>query len=100
MNPRRTPELVSIYLAPDPMNGLEDAIDLSGNIKDGVLSVDVPEGKWQLYAMIKFESFASVINGAPGAAGSILNHMDAAAVRHYLDHMTDAIEVKIGSLSG
>ena len=100
VNPRRTPELVSIYLAPDPMNGLEDAIDLSGNIKDGVLSVDVPEGKWQLYAMIKFESFASVINGAPGAAGSILNHMDAAAVRHYLDHMTDAIEVKIGSLSG
>ena len=71
VNPRRTPELVSICLAPDPMNGLEDAVDLSQNIKDGVLRVDVPEGKWQLYAMVKFESFASVINGAPGAAGSI-----------------------------
>ena len=81
VNPRRAPELVSICLAPDPMNGLEDAIDLSGKIKDGILKVDVPEGKWQLYAMVKFESFASVINGAPGAAGSILNHMDAAAVR-------------------
>ena len=100
VNPRRTPELVSICLAPDPMNGLEDAVDLSKNIKDGVLRVDVPEGKWQLYAMVKFESFASVINGAPGAAGSILNHMDAVAVRHYLDHMTDAIEKRIGPLSG
>ena len=100
VNPRRTPELVSICLAPDPIGSLEEAIDLSGNIKDGVLTVDVPEGKWQLYAMVKFDSFASVINGAPGAAGSILNHMDAAAVRHYLDHMADAIEKRIGPLSG
>ena len=100
VNPRRTPELVSICLAPDPIGSLEEAIDLSGNIKNGVLTVDVPEGKWQLYAMVKFDSFASVINGAPGAAGSILNHMDAAAVRHYLDHMADAIEKRIGPLSG
>ena len=100
VNPRRTPELVSICLAPDPINGLDEAVDLSGNIKDGVLTVDVPDGKWQLYAMVKFESFASVINGAPGAAGSILNHMDAKAVRGYLEHMADAIEVKVGPLSG
>ena len=100
VNPRRTPELVSICLAPDPINGLDEAVDLSGNVKDGVLTVDVPEGKWQLYAMVKFESFASVINGAPGAAGSILNHMDAKAVRGYLDHMADAIEAKVGPLSG
>ena len=99
-NPRRTPELVSICLAPDPMNSLDEAIDLKGNIKDGVITVDVPEGKWQLYAMVKFESFASVINGAPGAAGSILNHMDARAVRKYLDHMADEIEAKLGPLSG
>ena len=100
VNPRRTPELVSMYLVPDPVNSLDDKIDLTGNIKDGVLDINVPEGKWQLYALVKFESFASVINGAPGAAGSILNHMDAAAVRHYLDHMADAIEAKLGPLSG
>ena len=99
VNPRRTPELVSILLAPDPIGGLDEAIDLSDKVKDGVLTVDVPEGKWQLYAMVKYESFASVINGAPGAAGSILNHMDATAVRHYLDHMADAIEGRIGPLS-
>ena len=100
VNARRTPELVSIYLVPDPIGGLDEAIDLSGKVKDGVLTVDVPEGKWQLYAMVKFDSFASVINGAPGAAGSILNHMDAAAVRRYLNHMVDTIEDRIGPLSG
>lgn len=99
VNTSRTPELVSVFLAPDPVNDLSETIDLSGNIKDDVITVDVPKGDWQLYALVKYESFACVINGAPGAAGSILNHMDAAAVRHYLDNMADTIEGKIGPLS-
>ena len=99
VNISRTPELVSVFLAPDPVNDLSETIDLSGNIKDDVITVDVPQGDWQLYALVKYESFACVINGAPGAAGSILNHMDAAAVRHYLDNMADTIEGKIGPLS-
>ncbi len=99
VNTSRTPELVSVFLAPDPVNDLSETIDLSGNIKDDVITVDVPKGNWQLYALVKYESFACVINGAPGAAGSILNHMDATAVRHYLDNMADTIEGKIGPLS-
>ena len=99
VNPRRQPELVSVLLVPDPVNSLDEAIDLSGNIHGGILDVMVPEGDWQLYAMVKYDSFACVINGAPGAAGSILNHMDAKAVRHYLDRMADAIEAKLGPLS-
>jgi len=99
VNPRRTCELVSAYLAPDPMNDLSEAIDVTDKFVDDVLDIQVPEGKWQLYAMVKYKSFACVINGAPGAAGSILNHMDAAAVRHYLDNMADKIEAKIGPLS-
>lgn len=39
-----------------------------------------------------------MINGAPGAAGSILNHMDKKAVRKYLDHMADTIQNRIGPL--
>jgi hypothetical protein len=49
--------------------------------------------------LVKFDSFASVINGAPGAAGPILNHMDKSAVRKYLDHMSDTIQEKTGPLS-
>lgn len=99
VNPRRTPELVSMLLAPDPINDLSEAIDVTDRIKDGVLRMDIPEGKWQLYSMVKYNSFACVINGAPGAAGSILDHMDAKAVRGYLDNMSRTIEAKTGPLS-
>ena len=99
VNPRRTPELVSMYLVPDPINDLSEAVDITGKFADDVISFDVPSGDWQIYALVRYDSFASVINGAPGAAGSILNHMDASAVRHYLDHMADTIEDKTGPLS-
>ena len=99
-NTRRIPHLVQALLVPDPISSLDQAIDVTDKFVDDVISIDVPaEGKWQFYAMVRYESFACVINGAPGAAGSILNHMDAKAVRKYLDHMNGAIEAKLGPLS-
>ena len=99
-NPRRTCELVSMKLAPDPIDDLSQVVDVTDKFVDDVITLDIPEGKHVIYALIRFDSFASVINGAPGAAGSILNHMDESAVRGYLNHMTDAIEAKTGPLSG
>ena len=98
-NPRRHPELISLLLTPDPINSLEEAVDVTDKIEDDVISMDIPEGKHQIYALVRYESFASVINGAPGAAGSILNHMDREAVRKYLNNMSDKIEAKLGPLS-
>ena len=98
-NPSRTFEILSLKLVPDPMNSLNDAIDLSEKRNDEIIKVDIPKGKHVFYATIKVESFASVINGAPGAAGHILNHMDAVAVRKYLDRMSDTIQKKTGPLS-
>ena len=99
-NPRRTCELVSMKLAPDPINDLSEVVDVTDKFVDDVITLDIPEGPHFIYALIRFDSFASVINGAPGAAGSILNHMDAKAVRKYLDKMSDTIEAKTGPLSG
>jgi len=99
VNPRRSCKLVCAKLVPDPIDNLDQVIELTDKFEDGVISMNVPEGKYMFYALVKFESFACVINGAPGAAGSILNHMDAAAVRKYLDHMSDTIEAKTGPLS-
>lgn len=98
-NPARTAEILSLKLVPDPMSGLDQVVDLSDKKRDEIISVDVPAGKYVFYALVKFNSFASVINGAPGAAGHILNHMDKAAVRKYLDHMSDTIQQKTGPLS-
>jgi hypothetical protein len=98
-NPRRTCEILSLKLVPDPMNSLDQVIELSAKRKDETIKVNVPEGKYILYALVKVNAFACVINGAPGAAGSILNHMDKTAVRKYLDHMSDTIQKKTGPLS-
>jgi len=98
--PGRTFRLVSLKLVPDPMNSLDQVTDLSDKKDDQIIRIDIPEGKHVLYALVKVDSFASVINGAPGAAGPILNHMNKAAVRKYLDHMSDTIQKKTGPLSG
>lgn len=99
VNPRRTCEIISLKLVPDPMGNLSQVIELSDQRKNETIKFEVPDGKYVFYALVKFNSFANVINGAPGAAGSILNHMDKAAVRKYLDHMSDTIQKKTGPLS-
>lgn len=95
----RTFEILSIKLVPDPMSSLDQVIELSDKRKDEIIQIDVPAGKYVFYALIKVNSFANVINGAPGASGPILNHMDKVAVRKYLDHMSDTIQNKTGPLS-
>lgn len=95
----RTFEILSIKLVPDPMSSLDQVIELSDKRKDEIIQIDVPAGKYVFYALIKVNSFANVINGAPGASGPILNHMDKVAVRKYLDRMSDTIQNKTGPLS-
>ncbi len=81
------------------MDGLEGVIDLSDQLGNEVISVNVPDGKYVFYALVKVNAFASVINGAPGAAGPILNQLDKQAVNKYLHHMSDTIQAKTGPLS-
>jgi hypothetical protein len=96
----RTPQLLSLRLAPDPISRLEDETDLSHLINSNdLIRIDIPEGKHVLYALVKINAFGEVINGAPGADGPTLNHLDKAAVTTYLNHMSDAIERRTGALS-
>jgi len=97
--PGRTFDLISLKLVPDPVNSPDEAIDLNDKLNDEVIRFKIPEGRHYLYAVVRVSSFASVINGAPGAAGPILNHLDRKAVRKYLDHMSDSIQKQTGPLS-
>ena len=97
--PGRTFKILSLNLVPDPMSSLDQVIELSDKRNDQIIKLDIPKGKFVFYALVKVDSFASVINGAPGAAGPILNHMDKNAVRKYLDHMSDTIQKRTGPLS-
>lgn len=97
--PGRTFEILSLKMVPEPMESLDQVIELSDQRQNELIQVKVPEGKHVFYALVKVNSFASVINGAPGAAGPILNHMDKKAVKKYLNHMSDTIQEKTGPLS-
>jgi hypothetical protein len=97
--PGRIFEIESLKLVPEPMSSLDQVIELSDQRNKELIQLNVPEGKYVFYALVKVNSFASVINGAPGAAGPILNHMDKDAVKKYLYNMSDTIQKKTGPLS-
>lgn len=98
--PGRTMEMVSVKLTPSVINSVEDIKDLSEQIPHGTIRYKIPAGNYVLYALVKITGFMQVIQGAPGATGAVLNHYDKDAVKKYLGKMVDAIQEKIGPLSG
>lgn len=95
-NPLRSPILMDLKLSQDPIAAIETTIDFSNQINNDIIKIDVPEGKHCIYALVKFKSFAKVINGAPGASGSILNHLNKQAVESYLNRMSSTMQDRIG----
>ncbi|MBP9990651.1 MAG: glycoside hydrolase family 2 [Bacteroidales bacterium] len=100
-NPDRTFELVSLKLAPDTISSLDQIIDIPIPIGDTLVLSDYSSpsaGHYFLYALVRVRSFACVINGAPGAAGSIVDHMNAEAVKRFLNQMLSRLEAKLGPM--
>jgi hypothetical protein len=58
---------------------------------DGSAAFDVPAGEHLVYLGVRQTGFTHVKMGAPGADGPVVDHFDAAAVRHYLDTMSAAL---------
>ena len=86
-----TAEIVSLQLVPAKMESLSQVVDLKEFIKGKTVKTEIPEGDYFIYALIRFTSFADVINGAPGASGPILDHFNATTVRKYLDRMSTTL---------
>jgi hypothetical protein len=95
----RTMELLSVKLVPDPINSMDDVVDLSDQISQGRIKIQVPEGKFAIYSLVKVTGFMKVIQGTPGGDGPVLNHFDEKAVIKYLNKMSDTIQNKMGPLS-
>lgn len=96
----RVPHLLSLQLVPEPLGSLGQVIDLSDKINEKkAFTIQIPEGKYALYALVRIDSFGAVISGAPGAQGPTLNHLDSTAVKKYLNHMSDAIQAQLGPLA-
>ena len=107
-NKERQFELVDLFVVPDSVYSIYQRNDLylpGDTIKIYPINQITtgwhpsPTGKYMLYALVRCTSFASVINGAPGASGPILDHMNQAAVRHFLDNMQRRLEGRLGPMS-
>ena len=91
-------DLVMVRLLPKTSEQFTEGEDLTGQITNDVLSVDVPVGNHVLYYVVKLTGYMAVINGAPGAAGPVLNHYNKPAVKNYLDRISGHITGKIGNM--
>lgn len=98
--PGRTMEIMAVKMAPDPLLNLDLVKDYTDQIKGETIRIHIPKGKFVLFGLVKVKGSMEVINGAPGANGPVLNHYNEAAVKKYLNHMTDSIQKQIGPLTG
>ncbi len=84
-------EIEGIRLARYEMDDFDPGKELMDEVQDGAITFDVPEGRYVLYYLVKLTGFQAVINGAPGAAGPVLNHYNKTAVEKYLNRMSDGL---------
>ena len=84
-------EIEGIRLTKYDMKEFDPGLELMDQVQDGNIIFEVPEGKHVLYYLVKLTGFQAVINGAPGAAGPVLNHYNKSAVEKYLNRMSDGL---------
>jgi hypothetical protein len=95
------PELFFLRLVPAGATGSADVVDLIESVdKSGRVSFNVSEGEFDLFIGTFQTGFRSVSNGAPGSDGPVLDHMNSAAVRSYLNKLSDALEAVLGGELG
>ncbi|MDR1455315.1 MAG: glycoside hydrolase family 2 [Tannerella sp.] len=93
-------EIHSLCLAPLEMSVFTPAKTVPFEKGSLTVDIDVPEGEHVLYTLLKVTGFQSVINGAPGAAGPVLNHYNQEAVDKFLNRMSDHLFPAIQGLKG
>ena len=94
------PECQFIYLAPVDISHISQSIDVKSQIKDDQLTVKVPPGKHVIHVGLVQEGFSEVHQGSPGAMGPVLDHYNAAALRSFLDKMSNALGPVLGGKLG
>ena len=91
-------DLLMARLLPKNSNEFMEGEDLMSSIRNKELSISVPEGSYVLYYVVKLTGYMAVINGAPGAAGPVLNHYSKVATEDYLNRISGFINGKIGNM--
>ncbi|MDR1224431.1 MAG: glycoside hydrolase family 2 [Tannerella sp.] len=88
-------EIEALCLAPSQMDTFAQPQWLPFDRTREMLEIQVPEGEYVLYALVKVTGFQSVIRGTAGAGGPVLNHYDRDATLRYLNRMSDGLFPKL-----
>jgi hypothetical protein len=94
------PECQFIYMAPVNISKVSQSIEIRHLIKDDRLTVEVPPGKHMIHVGLVQEGFSEVHQGSPGAMGPVLDHYNAAALRSFLDRMSNVLGPVLGGKLG
>lgn len=97
-NPDSYKELFALRLAPAKLENLDSVVNLDAEVGKDTITVNIPAGDYVLYSLVNITGYMSVIYGAPGAQGPVLNHYNKEAVQKYVNRMSDALTPKIGKL--
>lgn len=107
-NPDRQFQLVDIFMVPDTVEDVSQRNNLYLPDGDSIVISPIVQisntwrpssnGRYVFYALVRCVSFASVINGAPGASGPILDHMNREAVQGFLHNMSSVLEHRLGPM--
>lgn len=95
----RKMELLELNIVPDPMISMDQVINVTNQVVNEGLKIDLPKGNFAVYGLVKIHSFMKVIQGAPGGAGPVLNHFDEKAVKSYLNKISGTIQNRMGPLA-
>lgn len=92
-------EILDLSIVPDPLTSMDQVKNITDQVIDDGVKIDLPKGKFAVYGLVKINRFMRVIQGAPGGRGPVLNHYNEKAVKKYLNKITDSIENRIGPLA-
>ena len=88
-------ELLYLRLMPKKIDAFTEGIRYDSLTGRHSITIDVPPGDHVLYCFVKLTGYMSVILGAPGAKGPVLNHFDRVAVEQFLNRMSDRMNTKL-----
>jgi hypothetical protein len=81
-------ELLFVKLVPTRLQSISDIIDLTNQIqKNGKLVFKIPKGKYELIYGIRQRGYRSVVLGAWGSKGSVMDHFSRQVTQSYLERL-------------
>jgi hypothetical protein len=86
-------KIIKILLIPEHLDDMKSIKVLTEDMdKSGVIRIDLSSGNFLLMTIRWRNKFRTVFQGAPGGAGSVLDHFNQKAVRKYLENMSEKVK--------